>query len=177
MLTGMEDAEDRWDPLESLGPTGATVARNIKRLRKARGLAYTDLSARLAGLDRRIPTLGLRKIESGGRRVDVDDLVALAAALNVSPATLMLPASSDETAEVSLTASIPRAAEDVWDWLTAAKPLTDAESPISEGDQWVVFIHDAWPIWRVRQVYSTTFEEMQQRPHGRPARRGDHGDD
>ena len=133
MLTFMPDSDERWEPLESLGPTGATVARNVKRLRKAKGLAYTDLSARLAALNRTIPTLGLRKIESGGRRVDVDDLVALAAALNVSPISLLIgnradpeqPA-TDPAAAVAVTGYLPDGlvrGDVLWNWLTAQHTL------------------------------------------------------
>ena len=75
-----------------LGDTGAAVARNVSRLRKAIGLNYTDLSTRLANIGRDIPPLAVRRIEEGNRRVDVDDLVALAIALGVSPATLLMPA-------------------------------------------------------------------------------------
>lgn len=161
-----------------LGLTGQVVGKNVTRLRKGAGLNYSGLSQRLADRDRDIPPLAIRRIEDGDRRVDVDDLVALAAALNVSPATLMMPAATDEGSEVSITASdTPRSAEDVWDWFTAARPLVDRESEISEGDQWVVFIHDAWPIWRVRQVYKTTFEEMQRRPGAGRGGRGQDGDD
>lgn len=151
-----------------LGASGSAVAKNVTRIRGSRGLNYSALSKLLSGHGREIPPLAVRRIEEGERRVDVDDLLALAAALNVSPATLLMPAVTDENLEVEVTASdAPRTADEVWDWLTAARPLADRESEVSEGDQWVVFIHDAWPIWRVRQVYNTTFEEMQRRPGGR----------
>ena len=74
-----------------LGPTGETVRTNIQRLRRARGLGFAELSRELDRLGRTIPPLGLRRIEDGERRVDVDDLVALAAALWVSPVLLLLP--------------------------------------------------------------------------------------
>ncbi|MBU4214303.1 MAG: helix-turn-helix transcriptional regulator [Actinobacteria bacterium] len=74
-----------------IGPTGDTVRHNIARVRRARGLAYTELSKQLAEAGRLIPPLGLRRIEDGERRVDVDDLVALAAVLWVDPVVLMAP--------------------------------------------------------------------------------------
>ena len=87
-------------PIDSIGATGAVVARNISRLRRDQGLAYTELSKRLSELGRPIPTLGLRKIESGGRRVDVDDVIALSLALAVSPITLFMPYPLDDAGEL-----------------------------------------------------------------------------
>lgn len=82
-----------------ISTTGRSVAANILRLRKARGLTVKSLSMRLTNGGRSIPPSGLTRIELGGRRVDVDDLVALAAALEVEPSQLMLPP-SDLTIEV-----------------------------------------------------------------------------
>ena len=67
--------------------------RNVKRFREDQKLTYVELSDRLTGLGRPIPVLGLRRIERGERRVDVDDLMALADALQVMPADLLIPAS------------------------------------------------------------------------------------
>lgn len=75
-----------------LGPTGETVRDNVSRLRRGRDLTYVDMSRELEELGRRIPPLGLRRIENGERRVDVDDLVALARVLWVDPVTMLLPA-------------------------------------------------------------------------------------
>jgi transcriptional regulator with XRE-family HTH domain len=74
-----------------LGATGRNVARNVRHYRKARRFSYTELSRRTEAAGRRIPPIGLRRIEAGERRVDVDDLTALAQALAVSQVTLMLP--------------------------------------------------------------------------------------
>ena len=72
-----------------LGPTGRTVAARIRRIRERNGLNLQDLSDRLAPLGRPILPSGLSKIEQGNRRVDVDDLTALAAALGVIPNDLL----------------------------------------------------------------------------------------
>ncbi|WP_206154072.1 helix-turn-helix domain-containing protein [Cellulosimicrobium aquatile] len=74
-----------------LGATGELVRENIQRLRRARGLGFAELSRELDRLGRPIPPLGLRRIEEGERRVDVDDLVALAVALWSSPTMLLSP--------------------------------------------------------------------------------------
>lgn len=61
------------------------------------------------------------KIEGGSRRMDVDDLTALAAALNVAPVTLLLPDETEwDTATVTgATASAVR----LWMWATGSVPL------------------------------------------------------
>jgi len=83
-----------------LGPTGQQVQLNVKRLREARQLTYTELAARLKGVGRPIPILGLRRIEEGDRRVDSDDLIALARVLGVPPVSLLLPLGHLATAEL-----------------------------------------------------------------------------
>jgi transcriptional regulator with XRE-family HTH domain len=65
------------------------VAENIRRLRAMRVMTYVALSRRLAVIGRPIPVLGLRRIEQGERRVDADDLVALAEVLGVEPVQLL----------------------------------------------------------------------------------------
>ncbi|MEX5637403.1 helix-turn-helix domain-containing protein [Parafrankia sp. FMc2] len=64
----------------------------MTQLRKARRLTLVQLSERLTGLGRPILPTGLSKIEHGERGLSVDDLVALAAALDISPEQLIGPA-------------------------------------------------------------------------------------
>jgi transcriptional regulator with XRE-family HTH domain len=75
----------------SLGPAGDTLRLNIKRIREGQRVTYVELSDRLESIGRPIPVLGLRRIERGERRVDVDDLLALAYALGVPPVDLLVP--------------------------------------------------------------------------------------
>lgn len=101
-----------------LGPTGITLTHTVRALREARNLSYAELSRRLADRRREIPPLGLRRIESGERRVDVDDLLALAVALEVSPVTLLMPVEVGESDPVQVTGlTEPAAAIGVWEWL------------------------------------------------------------
>lgn len=89
-------------------------------------MPVTGLSERLETLGRPIPPLGLRRIEAGTRRVDVDDLVAIAIALGVSPASLLMPEVSSIAHDdlVSVTGwHKPITATVVWGWLTSARPL------------------------------------------------------
>lgn len=79
----------------TIGPAGEILGRNVQRIREAQRLTYVALSNRLAELGRPVAVLGLRRIERGERRVDVDDLLALALALNVSPTDLIVPNTLD----------------------------------------------------------------------------------
>jgi transcriptional regulator with XRE-family HTH domain len=76
---------------EKVGPVGKQVAENVKEFRKqAGGMTVRDLSAKVTELGRKILPSGITKIEKGERRVDADDLAALATALNVSPPRLLM---------------------------------------------------------------------------------------
>jgi hypothetical protein len=78
------------------GPAGQVLAGNIRRIREAQRIGYMELSRLLADVGRPIPELGLRRIEKGERRVDFDDLLALAYVLKVCPVDLMV---SNEAAD------------------------------------------------------------------------------
>ncbi|MET8650609.1 helix-turn-helix domain-containing protein [Nocardia aurea] len=107
------------DKKNPLGPTGRTVADNLLWLRELRNLKYAELSRRLDELGRPIPVLGLSRIEKGERRVDADDLMALAIALDAPPAALMMPRTASEDAPVEATGFTEMvAAEQLWRWLT-----------------------------------------------------------
>lgn len=142
------------------GPTGATVRTNVRRLREDQGVTFAALARRLATLGSAIPALGLRRLEAGERRVDADDLAALAVALGTSPATLMMPEADRPGDAVPVTGSDGRVpAESVWDWLTAQLPLdlrvehvvgADGE-PVSasiDRDQFDHFRTRSRPRWR-----------------------------
>jgi transcriptional regulator with XRE-family HTH domain len=77
--------------IATVGAIGNIVRRNIRRLRQTQRLTYVDLSKRLASAGRPIAILGLRRIEAGERRVDTDDLVALASVLGVTATQLLEP--------------------------------------------------------------------------------------
>lgn len=132
--------EKRRNPL---GATGEAVRTNVRRLREAQNLGYAQLSRRLKTSGRAIPELGLRRIEDGERRVDADDLLALAAALNVSPTTLLMPKVVDADSPVETT-GLPEGttAERLWRWMTAATPLTGGTPSEFYG-----FISRSMPSW------------------------------
>ncbi|WP_128430937.1 helix-turn-helix domain-containing protein [Streptomyces cyaneus] len=75
-------------PLE-IGPYGIRAARTIEILRTERGLAQRELAAHVTALGRPMSNTMLPRIERAQRRCDVDDLVALAQALDVPLLTLL----------------------------------------------------------------------------------------
>lgn len=74
-----------------LGPAGNNVRRNVRRLREQRRWSYREVEERLARAGRVIPALGLSAIDTGERRVDVDDLAALAAVFDLGVEELLHP--------------------------------------------------------------------------------------
>ncbi len=67
------------------GAVAVRVAANLRALRKSRGMSTYDVAARLADIGWSIQQTGVARIETGQRRVDVDDLVALAAVRQHQP--------------------------------------------------------------------------------------------
>ena len=74
---------------EPLGPLGRAVVDNVKRMRTERQMNYTQFAERLHEVGRPINAVGVRRMEAGERRIDVDDLDALAAAFGVPIEALM----------------------------------------------------------------------------------------
>ena len=72
-----------------IGPAGIRAARTIEILRTECGLAQRELAARVTALGRPMTNTMLSRIERAQRRCDIDDLVALAQALRVSPLALL----------------------------------------------------------------------------------------
>lgn len=104
------------------GISGAAVARNIAELRG--GVSFTEISRRLE--DRSgwsVNAVGIKRIESCDRRVTVDDLVALAVALEVTPMTLLMPPSSSADDVVSATGTGDVHARQLLMWLRGDAPL------------------------------------------------------
>jgi hypothetical protein len=101
----------------SLGPIGEAVRANVEKRRGDKNLGYAKLARKLEEIGRPIPELGLRRIEEGNRRVDVDDLVALAMVLETSPITLLMPVVDESTEMVPVTDKIKFSAAEAWLYL------------------------------------------------------------
>lgn len=127
-----------------LGPTARALADVVHRRRQELGLSFAQLSRRLTRNGRDIPTLGLRRIESCQRHVDVDDLVALAVALEISPITLLMAPDVAAGDGVLLTGHPePVVAERAWQWLSASYPLNGAV---------MAFYSAALPYWERKDM-------------------------
>jgi len=103
------------------GPIARNVIANVRRLRARAGLTLAGLSERLTESGRPILPTGLQRLEAGKRRVDPDDLVGLAAALEVSPVSLLLP--HVDEGEIQVTDTVSASAAEVWNWMRAKEPL------------------------------------------------------
>lgn len=157
-------------PRVPLGPVGRYVLDNLAELRAARRLTYKQLADRLEQLGRPIPTLGLSRIEKGNRRVDADDLVALAVALEVNPNALLLPRDGRPEQEIDLAPGRRVTADVVWKWADGRIPLWLRQGDVTEHAQ-ADFEKHARPPWDVtsygpqapifRQVRSQQLDDLQ----------------
>lgn len=119
----MAEARRRGPAATDIGATGRHVQSNVRRLRRARGLSTYALTDLLAEAGRPIPQSGITRIENGARRVDVDDLVALATAFDVSPSALLLPPTDDPAAKIEITGAGEIPADEAWDWADGRRRL------------------------------------------------------
>lgn len=148
-----------------LGSTGKTVAANVQRLRAGR--EYKWLSEQLQALGRDITPLAVRRIETSERRVDADDLVALAVALGVSPVTLLMPSGVAGDDVVTVAGTEFKAAV-LWEWLIAEWPFP--------GSGLAEFFARALPPWKLAVVERRIAERHPIPPGGLFGQRSD-GDD
>lgn len=117
-------------------------------------MPVTELSAKMDALGRSIPPLGIRRIEAGERRVDVDDLIAFAVALGVSPITLLMPESAKAEDAVMVTGCDEQiVAGQAWEWLQANLPLPGS------GDSVVTFYARALPAWATTTMEQRLFAD------------------
>jgi transcriptional regulator with XRE-family HTH domain len=107
------------------GPISAYVVENVKRLRAERRWSLADLSKAMGEKGRPMLSSGLHRLETGKRRIDADDLVALALAFDVSPMTLLLPWA--EEGKVSLTDTVTADVRAAWLWARGEAPLQEPE--------------------------------------------------
>lgn len=89
-----------------IGPAGLFVGQTVARLRSDRGWEQRELIERLAAAGQPMSQPILSRIEGGARRVDADELVALASALHVSVGDLLPPASKAPIATPALRSAV-----------------------------------------------------------------------
>jgi transcriptional regulator with XRE-family HTH domain len=108
------------------GPAGRLVAENVRRFRELQQLSLDDLSRRMTEVGWPIIASGLSKLERGARRIDVDDLTALAEALKVDPTRLLLPAGHEREDSDVLISEMEANIEHVGPVIIAARDALEA---------------------------------------------------
>jgi transcriptional regulator with XRE-family HTH domain len=150
--------------------TAEAVGANVRRLRTDQNLGLRALAKKLEDAGRPLLYSAVDQIEKGKRRVDVDDLMALAVALGVSPVTLLMPAvdSVSPQDDVSATAvPTPVTAEHLWGWLTAKYPLGDMSR--------LAFAGRSWPVWEQQNLtaeVTAARKRIDDQLHGRAVSNG-----
>lgn len=145
----MDMEEKKKRQVNQVAETGHTVATNIKRLRGT--MQYKQLAEKLAEVGRPIAELGLRKIESDERKVDVDDLMAFAVVFGVSPLTLLMPEYASSTVTTRITGvDSPVSSLIAWSWARGDKPLPSEEVDAMGESGDVAGMLDAAELFRFR---------------------------
>ena len=125
------------DQRAALGPAGETLARNVERIRKGQRLTFVALADRLAEIGRPIPVLGLRRIERAERRVDADDLLALAYAFGVPPVDLLVPGSAADDEPFSIAPTVTTTAVLARDWIAGRGILPSTAAALAAAIRWM----------------------------------------
>lgn len=142
----MTDEQRRPRPAAQYGPTAHTVADNVQRLRKRREMSIYELSGQLRKAGRPITPAAVGKIERSQRQVTVDDLIALAVILGVSPSALLMPFTEGPDAPVEVTGRGVVPAQAAWEWADGRAPIGwDPRRPADDQyREWMLF---GWPAW------------------------------
>ncbi len=82
-----------------------------------------ELADKLNAAGHAIAASAISKVERGERQVSVDDLMAFASALGVSPSALLLPLTDQPTDMVEVTGGGAVLAADAWRWANGQRPL------------------------------------------------------
>lgn len=114
-------------------------------------MSLRALSEALQKAGRGLSADAINKIENGAsaeakqiRRVDIDDLMALAVVLGVSPVTLLLPADARGTAEITGVGEVDARA--AWHWAWCNEPLTLPEGEEEAERAYAEFMLNSRPI-------------------------------
>ncbi|MCW2960260.1 MAG: hypothetical protein JWM90_647 [Thermoleophilia bacterium] len=106
------------------------LGANVRQLRKDRGLSLAEVSARMTTSGVPLSLNGLSKVELGNRELNLDELVALAAALGVPPLVVLFPLGRQR--EVAL---LPGMAVGTWaaaKWFAGEAALPGSDESLDE---------------------------------------------
>jgi len=115
-------------PIE-IGASGERAAANLAEIRKTRHMEQAEVADRMTKLGRPMSAPVVSKTEKLDRRIDVDDLVAFAVALGVTPNRLLLPGSVRDDEPVELLPKVRVSAMAAWKWATGDEPLPNGCAP------------------------------------------------
>lgn len=127
--------------------TGAVAASRLREVRTAQGLTLREVSDRVTASGHDLSLNAISRIENGSRRMDVDDLTALAVALGVTPATLLLPDTDDSHSTLTIT-GVSGPATNMWEWMATHIPAPGRPRP----QDYFEFASRAFPTWLRRAM-------------------------
>lgn len=134
------------------GATTDSVAANIMRIRAGYRLSLRDLADSLGERGVSITAQSLSAIEKGNTAITVDLLTAIAAVLDVSPTTLLMPYTEDGyEPEMPLTGVPHDHPVSLYAWLMCDKPLDQPLLPQDQNpDAVLAFRRRSRPAWMRR---------------------------
>jgi transcriptional regulator with XRE-family HTH domain len=129
-------------------PLPSEVFRSrLREVRRLKGWTQQDLAEALARLGLNISAFAITRIETGNRGVSLDQAIAMAAVLGVSPLHMIVPLDDDG---VQLAPQLSVTTADARAWLRGQRPLKEADeriflfqTPPSEAD-WFPFTPGPW---------------------------------
>jgi 8-oxo-dGTP diphosphatase len=97
----------------------------LRTVRRLKGWTQQQLADALAEIGVRIDASAITRLERGTRGVTLDDVVAIAAALGVSPLHLLVPL--DNSAQLDVAPALSAVAPDVRAWIRGQRPLRETD--------------------------------------------------
>jgi transcriptional regulator with XRE-family HTH domain len=121
--------------------------RRLREVRQAKGWTQPELAEALAGAGVDLNEFVITRMESGKRRVSLDEAVALAAVLGPSLLHMVVPL---DNSKVHLAPRLPAQAVDARAWVRGQRPLRQADeqlfyfqAPPAEAS-WFPFVPGPW---------------------------------
>lgn len=132
----------------------------LKEVRKRRGWTQEELAAAMGKIGHPINRTTIAKIERGHRPMEVSELVAFAAVLDVQPASLYLPLDAET---VWLTESLPVDADEAVEWARGTAPLNPENARSYYAESPSATFGPANPVPE-RHIRSRSDEQTKERP-------------
>lgn len=152
-------------------PPSEVLPGELRALRRHRGWTQQELADQLEELGASIDRSTVAKIESGGRRLTIDEVFLFAAALEVSPLALLLPRREEV---IAVAPKLNASSTDVLQWARGVHPL-GLTDPAEAGAYRLFYearpdyeaaairrrpgIRDLWMLAHLAMVYAGADEE------------------